>query len=189
MRNDYKLNSDGTYINLTLHLNSTTKGKVVLSIIVSILVGVLVYLPFSFPIINNPNIILPIIVFAIIIFVFPIRYLFWNLYGKEHIIINKKKLIIGKDYGVYITNLETQQFERLHIEFERTKTFEEIKFGNLIFKSFNKDPRLSKYIYSSSINLELEVINEIKNEIAKLDSNIYFSKTTDEVLVQKFITK
>ena len=101
MRNDYKLNSDGTYINLTLHLNSTTKGKVVLSIIVSILVGVLVYLPFSFPIINNPNIILPIIVFAIIIFVFPIRYLFWNLYGKEHIIINKKKLIIGKDYGVF----------------------------------------------------------------------------------------
>ena len=189
MRNDYKLNSDGTYINLTLHLNSTTKGKVVLSIIVSILVGVLVYLPFSFPIINNPDIILPIIVFAIIIFVFPIRYLFWNLFGKEHFIINKKKLIIGKDYGVYITNLETQQFERLHLEFENTKTFQKIESGNLIFKSFNKDPRLSKYIYSSSINLELEVINEIKNEIAKLDSNIYFSKPTEEVLVQKFITK
>jgi len=186
VRNDYKLNSDGTYINLTLHLNSTTKGKVVLSIIVSILVGVLVYLPFSFPIINNPNIILPIIVFAIIIFVFPIRYLLWNLFGKEHIIINKKKLIIDKDYGVYITNLETQQFEKLHLEFERNKTFEKIECGNLIFKSFNKDTNLLKCIYTSSIDLELKVINEIKNKISKLDSNIFFCKTTEEILAKNY---
>lgn len=187
MRNDYKLNSDGTHIKLTLNQNSTTKGKVILSIIVSILIGVLVYLPFSFPIINNPDLILPIIVFAIIIFVFPIRYLFWNLFGKEYFIINKNKLSSHRDFGVYRTNLNIQQFERLHLEFENTKTFEEIECANLIFKSFNKDPSLSKYIYSSSINLELEVIKEIKNKISKLDSNIYFSETTEEVLVQEFI--
>ena len=175
MRNDYKLNSDGTYVKLTLNLNSTTKGKVILSIIVSVLIGVLVYLPFYFPIKNNPDLILPIIVFAIIIFVFPIRYLFWNLFGKEHFIINKKKISSNKDYGVYITNFKSQQFERLHLKFENNKTIEKIKCGNLIFKSFNKDTNLSEHIYSSSIDLELEVINKIKNDISKLDNNIYFS--------------
>ena len=126
------------------------------------LIGVLVYFPFSFSIKNNPDLILPIIVFGIIIFVFPIRYLLWNLFGKEHFIINKNKLSSHKDYGVYRTNLNIQQFERLLVEFERTKTFEKIECGNLIFKSFNKDPNLSKYMNSSSINLELEIINKIK---------------------------
>ena len=63
----------------------------------------------------------------------------------------------------------------LHLEFENNKTIEKIKCGNLIFKSFNKDTNLSEHVYSSSIDLELEVINKIKNDISKLDNNIYFS--------------
>jgi len=60
-------------------------------------------------------------------------------------------------------------------------TFENIKYGNLIFNTYNKESDLPELLYSTSINLELKKIREIENEIEKLydieiDENTEFSK-------------
>ncbi|MGJ5643412.1 hypothetical protein [Formosa sp. S-31] len=168
MRNEYEINSDGINIYLTLFVKSHPIAKTLLSIIVLTLIVFLIYIASTLSIKDEPKSVFGIIIFGIFIFFIPFRYLLWNLFGKENLIINTKSLSYNRDFGIYKTNLKTEYHERLSLGFEHTRTFENIEYGNLIFNTYNEKSDLPELLYSTSINLDLKKINEIENEIEKL---------------------
>ncbi len=183
MKNEYEINNDGVNIYLTLFVKSHPIGKILLSIFTLTLIILLIYIASTSSIKDEPQSVFGIIIFGAFIFFVPFRYLLWNLFGKEHLIINTKTLSYNRDYGIYRTNLKTKYHERLGLGIEHTRTFENIEYGNLIFNTYNKDSDLPELLYSTSINLELKKINNIENEIEKLydigiDENIEFSKAS-----------
>lgn len=177
MRNEFEINSDGINIYLTLFVKSHPIAKILLSIIVLALIALLIYIASTLSIENDPKAALGIVIFGAFIFVVPFRYLLWNLFGKEHLVINTKTLSYNRDYGIFRTNPKTKYHKRLGLAFEHIRTFENIEYGNLIFNTYNKESDLPELLYSTSINLELNKINEIETEIEKL-YNVGIDKNT-----------
>jgi len=168
MKNDFEIKNDGINVYVTFYVNSHPVGKILLTCFVVFLIGLLFYLPFTISDENISDYIFPFLIFGIIIFVFPVRYLLWNLFGKENVIINTKSLSYNRDYGVYRTNLKTLNHKRLGTGFEWTRTFDNIEYGNLVFEKYSDKNDLPEHIYTTSVVLNFESIEKINKEISKL---------------------
>lgn len=180
MKNKFEINNDGINVYVTFFVNSHPAGKILISIFVLILIGLLIYLPTTITNEELRDFIFPFLVFGILVFVFPVRYLLWNLFGKENIIINTKSLSYNKDFGLYKTNLKTLKHNRLATGFEWIRTFENIEYGNIVFEKFNEENDLPESLYTTSVALDKESIKQIDEEISKLynignDEEIDFS--------------
>jgi energy-coupling factor transporter transmembrane protein EcfT len=168
MKNKLEIHNDGINVYVTLLVNSHIIGKTILSIFVILLIGGLVYFPTTIPKEEIPSFIFPILIFGFLIFFFPVRYLFWNIYGKENLIINTKSLSHCNDYGVFKTNLKTYPHSRLGTGFEHIRTTDNIKFGKLVFIKYNEENNLPEHLYETSVLLDSENIKLIDEEISKL---------------------
>lgn len=176
MKNNYEISNDGINVYITLFVNSHFIGKTILTVFVLFLIGILCYLPFTVSEENISDSIFPFLIFGILVFVFPVRYLLWNLFGKENLIINTKSISYSRDFGIYKTNLKTLNYKRLGTGFENTRTFENIKYGNLVFVKYNDENDLPEQIYSTSVVLNFESLEKIDQEISK----IYEAKMDEE---------
>lgn len=168
MNNRIKINTDGINIYVTLFVKSNKKGKIAMSIIVLILLFILGAMINETNDNNLKNFVFPITIFAILIIVFPVRYLIWNLCGKEHLIINTKSISYKFDYGIYQTNLKTILHKKLASGFELLRKDGEIKKGNLVFYDFRKKDNLPIQIYQTSVLLDKEKVNMIDAEIRQI---------------------
>lgn len=101
-----------------------------------------------------------LILFILFIFL-PIRFLAWNLFGKESLIVNTKTISYCYDYGIIRTNLKTIHYDRLGTGFLSNRKDNEKEFGNLIFYNYNKDNNLPEVIHQTSVLIELEKLKEI----------------------------
>lgn len=168
MKNSFEIHNDGINVYVTFFVNSHPTGKVLLTIFVILLIGTLIYLPIELPKEEVLHFIFPFLIFGIIVFVFPVRYLLWNLFGKENLIINTKSLSYYRDYGIYRTNLKTLKHGRLGTGFEWSRTFENIEYGNLVFQKYNDENDLPEHLYTTSVVLNYDNIERIDKEISKL---------------------
>ena len=100
--------------------------------------------------------------------VIPIRYLIWNLYGKENLIINSKTISYNYDYGFIRTNLKTIPFYHLGAGIELYKENKGIQEGKLILYNFRAQDNLPEIIHETTVLVNLEDVKEIDIEISKL---------------------
>jgi hypothetical protein len=166
--NNFEIKNDGINVYVTFFVNSHPVGKILLTIFVVFLIGLLFYLPSTFSKEEISDYIFPFIIFGIIVFVFPFRYLLWNLFGKENLIISTKSLSYYRDYGVYRTNLKTLNHNRLGTGFECSRTYDNVKYGNLVFEKYNDETDVPEHLYTTSVVLNFESIEKIDKEISKI---------------------
>lgn len=78
--------------------------------------------------------IIPFILFTTIIILFPIRYILWNKYGEEIVVITNSTLNYSFSYGVYSTQLNTFKFDFFGTEFIKERAGEEINAGEFVIE-------------------------------------------------------
>jgi len=184
MQNTYSKRFDG--INLYLEFTVKTKlvGKLVLSLFIILCFVAFVYLVLlSFPI--NDDVIIPIVIFTIVIIAFPVRYLIWNCYGKEYLIINKKTLSYYYSYYLINTMLKTKKYNEISIAIEIVKENEEGKFGRLVFLDTNKETSLPDFLFQTSVLLKYDDLEIIRKNIFDLFFNEDFKEIDNKKLFEK----
>ncbi|WLD24841.1 hypothetical protein NU10_05535 [Flavobacterium dauae] len=135
MQNTYSKKFDGINLHLEFIVKTKLIGKLVLSLFILLCFVVLVYLaiPSSKDDNGSSDFVVPIVIFTIVIVAFPVRYLIWNCYGKEYLIINTKTLSYYYSYHLINTTLKTKKYNKLSIAIEIVKDNEEGKLGRLVF--------------------------------------------------------
>ena len=124
MRNVIDINSDGINIYLTLEVKTSKIIKILLIIVLFFIVVLLGFLLSILNIKEEPKLLFPMIIIPILVFYFLVRYVLWNLFGKETIVINRKSISSSLDYGLYKTNLKTVLVNRLGFGEEFIREFE-----------------------------------------------------------------
>ena len=187
MLNTYTKQFDG--VNLYLQLSVKTKliGKLVLFFFIIICFIAVAYLTVtsSKDENNNSEFIVPALIFSIIIIVFPVRYLIWNCYGKEYLILNTKTLSYYYSYHIINTTLKTKKINELSIGIEIIKEEDNIEYGILIFYNINEETNLSEFLFQTSVLLNYEDLQHIRNAIFDLFFEDEFKEIDKEEIFNK----
>ncbi|SFO12270.1 hypothetical protein SAMN05421741_12128 [Paenimyroides ummariense] len=184
MQNIFSKRYDG--VNLYLEFTVKTKliGKLVLSLFILLCFIVIFYLTISSSKDenNNSEFITAAIIFTFVLIVFPVRYLIWNCYGKEFLIINDKSLSYYYSYKFLETNLKTKLINELSIAIEVVKEDENYKYGRLIFYNINEETKLNEFLFQTSVLLKYENLEIIRKEILDLFFDNYFKEINNKKL-------
>lgn len=171
MNNTINIRSDGINVYAELRVKANLIGKVILSLLVTFL-----FVFFSFIFLNlNPEelgpAILGILVVAIFFIGIPTKFLIWNLFGKEYLIVNTKSISYQYDYGIFRTKLKTINYHRLGTGFEKHKINKEITKGYLIFYNYNAENDLPEVVHQTTVLVEDDKIKLLDNEINRVFEN------------------
>ncbi|WP_445452930.1 hypothetical protein [Flavobacterium sp. 25HG05S-40] len=171
MRNTVNKHNDGINFYATFNVKANTFGKVVLSIMILILMTVFIFVVSTITKDDIREMLFPMIVIFVLILAFPVRYLLWNFFGKETLIVNAKTISFCYDYGILKTNLKTIHFDRLGTGFQIIREENDIEIGKLIFYNYRVKDNLPEVIHQTSVLLDNIDINEIDLEISNLFVN------------------
>lgn len=184
MQNIFSKRYDG--VNLYLEFTVKTKliGKLVLSLFIMLCFIAIFYLTINGSKDENSNseFITAAIIFTFVLIVFPVRYLIWNCYGKEFLIINDKSLSYYYSYKFLETNLNTKLINELSIAIEVVKEDEKYKYGRLIFYNINEETKLNEFLFQTSVLLKYEDLEIIRKEILDLFFDNYFKELNNKKL-------
>ena len=178
MHNVFSKRYDG--LNLCLEFTVKTKlvGKLVLSLFILLCFIAIFYLTVnsSKDQNNNSEFITAAIIFTFVLIVFPVRYLIWNCYGKEYLIINNKSLSYYYSYKFLETNLKTKLINELSIAIEVVKEDETDKYGRLIFYNISEETNLNEFLFQTSVLLKCQDLELIRKEIFKIFFDEHFKE-------------
>lgn len=167
MYNIFSNRYDG--VNLYLEFTVKTKliGKLVLSLFILLCFIAIFYFIIKAPKDenNNSEFITAAIILTFLLIVFPIRYLIWNCYGKEFLIVNSKSLSYYYSYKFVDTNLNTKLINELSIAIEVVKEDENYEYGRLIFYNINDETNLNEFLFQTSVLLRYQDLELIRKEI------------------------
>jgi len=119
INNTTELSSDGISLIATFGIQAKRHGKILLLILLTAIIAALSFLFSQFPI--DGGAIVVIILVALIISIFPLRYLIWNMFGSEVLVVNTKSISFQYNYGIFATQFKTLIYDRLQIEFEKVR--------------------------------------------------------------------
>jgi hypothetical protein len=171
MDNIISIKSDGINVYAELRVKANLIGKVILSIMVSFLI---IFFIFIFSNLNAEEVgpsILGIFLIAIFSVGIPAKFLFWNLFGKEYLIVNTKSISYHYDYGIFRTKLKTIKYHRLGTGFEKHKTHDNITKGYLVFYNYNADNDIPEIIHQTTVLVEDDKVRLLDYEIDKVFEN------------------
>lgn len=171
MNNTVEKHIDTINIYVNLKINSSKIGKFIVAAFLLIIFCVLVFLISTLEKDEVASAIFPIIIITAIIILFPLRYLIWNIYGQEVLIINTKSISYFYDYGIYKTNLKTINYSQLATEIEYVREFELIEVGRLIFYIYREIDNLPEEIHRTSVLIDTNKLKEIVEDIDNLFKN------------------
>lgn len=182
MHNVFSKRYDG--LNLYLEFTVKTKliGKLVLSLFILLCFIAIFYLTVnsSKDENNNSEFITAAIIFTFVLIVFPVRYLIWNCYGKEFLIINNKSLSYYYSYKFLETNLKTKLINELSIAIEVVKEDETDKYGRLIFYNISEETNLNEFLFQTSVLLKYQDLELIRKEIFDMFFEEHFKELNSE---------
>ncbi len=173
MKNTVEKDNDGVNLYVTLNVKSELVGKVVLFILILFLLSVSIWLIAHNSEEENQKLPFIGLLFVVLIISFPVRYLLWNSFGKEILIVNTKTISHCFDYGIIRTNLKTIQFDSLATSFEVMRKEKQKEFGKIIFTNFRAEDDLPQFIYQSSVFIDIRDYESIIAEIASLFKDEY----------------
>lgn len=168
MRNIVHKHNDGINFYATFQVKANPVGKVVLSLMLLVLMTVYIFVVSTITKNDLRETLFPMILVFVLILLFPVRYLLWNLFGKETLIVNTKTISYRYDYGIIRTNLKTIPFDRLGIGFHVERIENTMEHGKLLFYNYRKEDHLPVLIHQTSVLLDTIDRNEIDLEISSL---------------------
>jgi apolipoprotein N-acyltransferase len=126
---------------------------------------------------EDSNIMIPILLAGVIFF--SLKYLLWNIYGEEVVVINSKSLSYSYNYGVVKTSIKSIQSKSIRISYEITHSIDEQLFGHLVFRGNNPDNNLPYILHETAINIEEKVlqdtIEKIEHFLILQNDKLFFS--------------
>ncbi|WP_222538363.1 hypothetical protein [Pedobacter polysacchareus] len=102
--NFFIMDSDGVCIYVTIGINADLPAKLILGSLNLILLGVIV--------LAVSKGVVALMIFSTLCAILLIRFSFWNIYGKEHLVINTKTMMYQHDYGFFRTNPKLKFFQK-----------------------------------------------------------------------------
>ncbi len=176
MKNSITIDNDGLNIYATLTVKANPIGKVVLGIIVLLLTALLLFAITNLPQKDAGQFALPLIILAAFILIVPFRYLIWNMFGKEKLLINTKSLSYSYEYGFATTGYKTIKFDSLGSGFEFVRRMKTTDLGKLLFYNYDKDTGLPILIYQTSVLVSESELGELDNEISSLFESDFYDR-------------
>jgi hypothetical protein len=176
MKNTIEISSDGINVYAQLRVKANKVGQVILSVMIVLLVTLFFFLLASIDADELGSFLIPLVLIFTLIITFPVRFLVWNLVGKEHLIVNTKTINYYYDYGIIRTSMKTIPYERLGTGFEKVQAKNGIEKGNLLFYNFRKEDLLPQVIHQTTVLVDLEKIHQLDNEIQAIFLNEFQDK-------------
>ena len=176
MDNNIDIQSDGINVFATLKVGASKTGIRIVSIF--ILTEIIIFIFLANQAFSDKDIKMFLILITIfIIFIgFPIKYLLWNTYGKEYLIVNTKSLSFYYDYGFFKTRLRTIKFRDLASGFDKIHLKDNKEYGKILFYDYNKDNNLPELIHETTVILSSDQAEKLISEIHKVFLDQYFDE-------------
>jgi len=180
MKNTIEIDTDGINVYAKLGVKANMIGKIILIALVFLILG-------SFATMTEEEeigkLIIPLLIILTLIIAFPVRYLIWNIYGKEDLVVTTKTISHDYDYGIIKANIKTINFHRLGTGIETVQNENGIEKGHLIFYNYREVDNLPELIHETTILIETEKIHELdmairtifENETKEMPSDLNFS--------------
>lgn len=172
MDNKVVISTDNINIYVLMTVNANKIGKIILSVMIllgfSFSIGLFVFIPNE----DSGEYFLLLIAALILFLFFPMKYLLWNLYGEEEIIINTKSISYSYSYGFIKTNLQTIKFNILGTGYEPIRiSADNNELGKLNFYDYSVDTNLPFLIFQTSVLIPKEKLFEIDQMINEVFVN------------------
>lgn len=174
MDNVFETHTDGINVYATLKIKSSLLGRILLSICNIILICLWVTFVSSFNAQEMGKMLIPVVLMLAFIIFLPLRYLIWNIAGREFLIVNTKSISYNFDYGIIKTNLKTIKYNRLGWSFNETSKEKDVAYGRLVFYNYSEDTDVPEIIHHTSIVLTREEIFTLETEINNLFEELEF---------------
>ncbi len=111
------------------------------------------------------SMIIPVLLILVFMIGMPSKYLLWNLYGQEFLIVNTKSVSWSYNYGIIRTNVNTEIYNRLGIGYEKVITIDNIEMGRLIFYNYRQEDNLPEIIHQTTALLSSSDIKKLSDSI------------------------
>lgn len=168
MKNQSSVHADELNVFITSEIKSNGIGKVILSMILSGGFMLFIYLFVSLDFKEMGKSSIPIILIPAAFLFFFIRYLLWNIYGQEHIIINSKSLTYYYCYGFFRTQATTVLHRKLTIDYIVTDRVEDEDFGRMSFVSYDANTNLPEVIHKTAVEINDPTAAKVQRLLAKV---------------------
>lgn len=176
MKNRIEINSDGINAYAKISVNASKLGIKILAGFLVLEIIIVLGLLWQLKSEEVISVIIPILIGLIIFVGLPIKYLLWNLYGNEELIVNTKTISWSYDYGFFKTNLQTVKYNRLGTGFEKVRENNKEELGKLIFYNYREEDNLPEFIHQTTILLNKEEIEKFDKEISDVFANEFLNK-------------
>lgn len=176
LKNRIEINADGINAYARISVNASRTGIKILAGFLILEIVIALGLLSQIKSEEVLSMIIPILIGLFVFVGFPIKYLLWNLYGNEELIVNTKSISWSYDYGFFKTNLQTVKHFRLGTGYEKVRGNDENEVGKLIFYNYREEDNLPEIIHQTTVLLN-------KKEIAKFDKEI------SEVFANEFLNE
>lgn len=176
LKNRIEINSDGINAYAKISVNASQTGIKILSGFLILEIIIVLGLLWQIKSEEVISMIIPILIVLVVFVGLPIKYLLWNLYGKEELIVNTKSISWSYDYGFFKTNLQTVKYHRLGTGYEKVKGDDDKEVGKLIFYNYREEDNLPEFIHQTTILLNKKEIEKFDKEISDVFANEFLNK-------------
>jgi len=175
MKNRIKINSDEINAYANIQVNASKTGIRFLSIFLILEIILFLWMVSEIKDDEVLSMIIPILIILTLFIGLPVKYLLWNLYGKEELIVNTKSISWSYDYGFFRTNIKTVKYNRLGTGYEKIRGQNEEEVGKLIFYNFREEDNLPEFIHQTTVLLNKSEIEEFNNQISNIFINDFYN--------------
>lgn len=166
--NHFMMDSDGICLYVTIGINAKLPAKLIIVALNLILIGIIVY--------AVTQGIVAMVILSTLIGIFLLKYSFWNLYGKEHLVINTKTMMYQHDYGFFRTNPKLKFFQKgLSVVAQNVAGPEDNPQIRLAFHTFNTYD-LPEEVYQTTLLITQRDANTVISAI----NSLFIEKVTED---------
>jgi len=176
MKNRIEISTDTINAYANIEVNASKIGTRILIVFLLIEILLIIGLFTSIESQEIYSMIIPIILILIFFVGLPVKYLLWNLYGKEQLIVNTKSISWAYDYGFFQTNLKTVEYNILTSGFEIVRQKDGADIGRLVFYNIRKDNNLVEQIHQTTVLLTRDELREFDKQIAEIFATEFLYK-------------
>ena len=174
MNNKIEISSDGINVYARLKVNASSAGVYILGAL--ILTELLIFGWILLEVDSVKEIIHPAFLLLIFFFFFSVKYLLWNIYGSEELIVNTKTISWSYDYGFYKTNFITASHDRLGTGYEKIRRENGEELGRLVFFNYKNEDNLPEVMHHTTVLLKKEDIDWFDSHVSKVFENEFNHK-------------
>jgi hypothetical protein len=165
MINRADIQSDGTTVSITSDACVKSSTKTLLTIGIMALIVLYVIFVFEIEIHHFRRLFIPTFIGGVLIVLFPLRFWFWKVFGKEKVIINAETITHFFDYGYFKAHVDVLPHNKLVTTFDFERKFNDEEYGHITFTSYIPETKKTKEICHTTVLLSKSEVNTIQELI------------------------